>query len=184
MKHRFLMIGTFFIVMAITTVFFAGITLAGTKTLAGQKTTIQAKTIPNTTGMVRLVKESNPYPTSVWAYACPCKDSVEPNGAILMKGVIVHLVNKKCPGKPTANPVNGKVKFTWFDLKTNQSKFVIKPFTNLTNALDIVMIPHTQTILAKKNSHLVAEIIEINGVKDCNLSNTIRIATCVVKPVY
>jgi len=172
-------------VMAVTTVFLVQNGWSDTKKLALDKTKIQAKkTIPNTTGAVQLVKKSNPYPSNVWAYECPCKESVEPAGGILMKGVIVRLRNIKCPGTPSINPVNGKVKFSWYDLKERRNKYVIKPFTNLISGLNVEMMPPSQTILASKSSLLIAEIIEINGVKDCNLANTVRIATCVLEPVY
>jgi hypothetical protein len=172
-------------VMAMATFLFTGNAFSDTKKLAVPKTNIQInKSIPNTTGTMVLIKKSNPYPANVWANECPCKNSVEPAGGILMKGVKVGLRNIKCPGTATTSPVSGKVKFTWYDLREMRLKSVTKSFTNLRSRLNVVMIPPTQTILASKSSLLVAEITEINGVKDCSPNNTIRIATCVLEPVY
>ncbi|MCP3898350.1 MAG: hypothetical protein GY707_01300 [Desulfobacteraceae bacterium] len=183
MKLNFFKILTFAMAIAITMIF-VGNGWSDTKKLSAKNTKIQNRQVPNATGTMQLVKKSDPYPSNIYGFECPCKDSVEPQGGILMKGVVVRLRNIKCPGTATTNPVHGKVKFSWHDLKDRRLKFVVKPFTNLRSALNIVMIPPSQTILAAKSSNLIAEIIEINGVKDCNPSNTIRIATCVLEPVY
>jgi hypothetical protein len=138
----------------------------------------------NPSGQVQMPKKTNPTIIAIYASVCPCKDEVEPNGGILMKGVYVRLKNYKCGTFPTT-PVSGKVRFKYYCLKDRRIKSITKSFTNLVDVLDVAMIPSSQTILAGKNELLIAEITEIRGAQDCDPShNTIRIATCVLEPVH
>lgn len=186
MRHKFVMIFTFCTAIVMTSVFSVGNAWSDTKKVPDAELKIQKKrTPPRATEAVRPVIKSNPYPSNVYAYDCPCKDSVEPAGGILMKGVIVRLRNIKCPGAIKTSPVSGRVKFTWYDLKDNRLKSVTKPFTDLRASLSVVMLPPSQTILASKRNNLVAEIVQINGVEDCDPGhNKITIATCVMEPVH
>ena len=75
MKHKFFMIFTFCLAIAMTTVFSAGNAWSGTKKLPDAKTTIQKKKLPpGATERAVVVKKSNPYPDSIFAYECPCKN--------------------------------------------------------------------------------------------------------------
>ena len=101
-----------------------------------------------------------------------------------MKEVIIKLKNIKCSGTARTSPVSGKVKLTWYDIKDRRYKSVTKPFTNLRSGLSVVMIPHSQTIIASRSTFLVAEIVEIKGVKDCMPYNKISIGICRLEPVH
>ncbi len=185
MKQKSFMAFTICMAIVIGTVFSTGVAWSDSKINPDGKVTVQKNNSPSATGIMQQVKKSNPYITNIFGNECPCKDSVEPAGGILMKGVIVKLVNAKCPGSMGTFPVSGKVKFSWHDVKDKRVKSVTKSFTGLRGSLNVIMIPSSQTILASKRENITAEIVEINGVKDCNPGNNkIIIATCVTESVY
>ena len=185
MNKKIKMVFTFCMAIMITAVFSTENAWSDTKKPSKANTKIQKKNAPTATNTMQLPKRSNPYPNGIYAYECPCKRSVESTGAILMKGVMVRLTNKKCPPALKPMPVSGKVKFTWYDLVDKRFKSVTKSFTNLRKSLIVVMIPATQTILASKSKLVKAEIIEINGATDCDIvHNWNQYGQCLLEPVY